>query len=160
MDAVSDSALRKRRVDSRAEDHIAIAETTDRRSDQSAAEDSDLTGRFHSILFESADDGPKHEAAEAPAFFADLNLDQIVDAIVANKEEYNLRPFFHEPLHDRDAIQYRHEVMRDLENPALLGYVASLRICMRSRAGFTTADSTMPFSSAPKGGLTDNEHLS
>ncbi len=38
---------------------------------------------FHSILFAHAQDSPKEEAFDAPVFFVDLNLDQIIDAITA-----------------------------------------------------------------------------
>ena len=44
---------------------------------------------FNSILFEKTEDGLKNEAIEAPAFFVDLNLDQIIDAITAGKQEYD-----------------------------------------------------------------------
>ena len=53
---------------------------------------------FNRILFEKAEDVPEKVALEAPDFFADLNLDQIVDAITAGKEEYNLKPFFYTSL--------------------------------------------------------------
>lgn len=71
---------------------------------------------FYSILFEFPEDRIGDDALEAPECFHDLNCDQIVDAITTGKEEYNLKPFFHACLHRVGAIDYRHEVMRDLEN--------------------------------------------
>jgi hypothetical protein len=76
-----------------------------------------------SILFEDAERRPPSEALAPPAFFADLNLDQIVTAVTVGKEEYNLTPFFYAALHDVDAVLYRHEVMRDLEDAGLLGHI-------------------------------------
>ena len=67
---------------------------------------------FHSILFEKTDENLMIETQEAPAFFSDLNLDQIIDAITAGKEEYNLKPFFYTSLHAVDMIEYRYEIMR------------------------------------------------
>src|SRR5207244_12865158 len=55
----------------------------------------------------------------APVFFVDLNLDQIVDAITIGKAEYNLKPLFYRSLSHIDAIHYRHEVMRDLQDALL-----------------------------------------
>ncbi len=70
---------------------------------------------FNSILFEKNGEGVRKENPEAPAFFVDLNLDQIIDAICAGRKEYNLKPFFYTPLADVDSITYRHEIFRDLE---------------------------------------------
>jgi hypothetical protein len=62
-----------------------------------------------------------------------LNLDQIIDAITAGKEEYELKPFFYTTLHDRGAIEYRHEIMRDLENKALFECIGMFAQGMRTR---------------------------
>jgi hypothetical protein len=72
---------------------------------------------FQSILFECAED--KDDRRAAPAFLADLNLDQVINAVTAGKGEYDLKPFFYCTLRHRDAIEYRHDIMRDLEKPAL-----------------------------------------
>ena len=70
---------------------------------------------FESILFETPEDRPGTAKPEMPAFFVDLNLDQIVDAVVKGKQEYNLKPFFWSPAARVDTIGYRHEVMQELE---------------------------------------------
>jgi DNA mismatch repair protein MutS len=54
----------------------------------------------------------------------DLNLDQIVAAVVGNREERDLiTTVLYGRLHDADVVRYRQEVFRDLEDPALLGAV-------------------------------------
>jgi DNA mismatch repair protein MutS len=86
---------------------------------------------FQSILFERSDYLRTAEATEAPEFFPDLNLDQIVEAITAGRDEYNLKPFFYLRLTDLSEISYRHEVMRDLENEALFESITSFSSQMR-----------------------------
>jgi DNA mismatch repair protein MutS len=83
------------------------------------------TINFHSILFKGSDQTTREEPVEEPEFFRDLNLDQIVDAITAGRDEYNLKPFFYMRLTDLSAIAYRHEVMRDLENELLFERIKS-----------------------------------
>jgi len=87
---------------------------------------------MYSILRERDVDGAKRETAEAPAFFVDLNLDQVVEAITAGKQEYNLKPFFYAPLSDVEMIEYRHEVMRELEARAVSESVEAFAQGMRT----------------------------
>jgi DNA mismatch repair protein MutS len=80
---------------------------------------------FHSILFEFPGTRNLGDKIEPPAFFRDLNLDQIVDAITAGREEYNLKPFFHTRLTNLAAIVYRQGIMRDLEREPLFAGIKS-----------------------------------
>ena len=87
---------------------------------------------FESILFERAAERNHAETAEPPACFGDLNLDQIVDAVTAGKQEYNLKPFFYAALHQVEAVHYRHEIFRALENSALLEAIQKFAKKMRA----------------------------
>ncbi len=86
---------------------------------------------FRSILGDEAPavwDG----SVQAPECLADLNLDRIVDAIVGGDGEYALRPLFLSPLTTTRAIEYRHEVMRDLESDRTFGDVTEFAGALRS----------------------------
>jgi DNA mismatch repair protein MutS len=77
---------------------------------------------FQSILFDRGEDaagGP----AEEPDFFADLRLEQIVGALTEGREEYDLADLYYRPLHEVEAVQYRHHVLEDLEQAAVLAAV-------------------------------------
>jgi DNA mismatch repair protein MutS len=86
---------------------------------------------FRSILFANGGDSGGNGALEEPACFADLNLDQAVATITAGKDEYSLKPFFYTGLNNLDAVSYRQEVFRDLENGTLLGHIESFAERMR-----------------------------
>jgi DNA mismatch repair protein MutS len=72
---------------------------------------------FRSVLFGEFEDGAEVVRLEEPAFFTDLNLDQVVRAVIARKDAYNLAPFFFSPLGEVDLVRFRQEVFEDLERP-------------------------------------------
>jgi len=78
---------------------------------------------FRSILFPGAQAADMRTTVAPPEFFHDLNLDQIVEAVTAGSADYELAPFFYTPLDDLDAIAYRQEIMRDLEDPTVMQIV-------------------------------------
>jgi DNA mismatch repair protein MutS len=86
---------------------------------------------FHSILFEQAEACRQTEPQEVPDFFVDLNLDQVIDAVTAGKQEYNLKPFYYTALQANAAIQYRHEIFQALENKSLFGQINTFAQKMR-----------------------------
>jgi len=93
---------------------------------------------FHSILFEREEDGLKEGIPEVPVFFADLNLDRIIDAVTAGKKDYDLKPFYYTALDDIDAIKYRQEVAQDLENEILSENMRSFALKMSTMRRYLT----------------------
>ncbi|HVW18773.1 MAG TPA: hypothetical protein VHB30_11045 [Solirubrobacteraceae bacterium] len=87
---------------------------------------------FQSVLFEHPEPGPAPDRAAAPDYFGDLHLDQVLDALTEGREQYELAPFFHAPLHDADAVHYRHEVLRDLERPEVHEVVVAFARAMQT----------------------------
>jgi DNA mismatch repair ATPase MutS len=89
--------------------------------------------RFHSILFDrepGAVGGP-----DEPSFLVDLNLDQVREAMLSGREEYDLAPLFHAPLRDPAAVRYRHEVFRDLASSATRSPIEAFAKRTRSMRG-------------------------
>jgi hypothetical protein len=90
---------------------------------------------FSSILFDEAEPSTVSDGQQAPDFFTDLNLDQIIASVAAGRDEYNLTPFFYTPLHRVETIHYRHAIMRDLERRELFGHIGSFAQQMRAMRG-------------------------
>jgi hypothetical protein len=88
--------------------------------------------RLRTVLFPDADDALRDGVREAPDCFHDLNLGRVVEAITAGRQEYDLAPFFHTRLSDLDAVAYRQEVMRDMEDRTLRQAVESFAESMRT----------------------------
>ncbi len=88
--------------------------------------------KFHSILYRHAGDRPPIDTLESPPFFIDLNLDQVLDAIVSGREEYDLKPFLRAPLNGPEAVGYRQEVMRDVRKERIAEAIAMFARSMRT----------------------------
>ena len=84
---------------------------------------------FQSILFDRPDAGRRLDDAAARELLADLRLDHVVDSIAGDHDEYDVRPLFLTPLQTVDSVNYRQDVFRDLEDPAV---VAHLRVFART----------------------------
>lgn len=87
---------------------------------------------FGSILFEDPEQRLALDQLEPPAFFSDLHLDQVVDALTGTRREYRLEQFFYAPLHSVEAISYRHDILRDLEDTSLQAFISTFAQKMRS----------------------------
>lgn len=94
-----------------------------------------MSARFESILYQQP--ASVVEVGE-PECFADLHLDQVRASIAAGRDEYQLEPFFHAPLHDVDAVVYRHEVFRDLDGEAVRSAVNAFGEEMRRTRNYLT----------------------
>lgn len=70
---------------------------------------------FKSIVFSPKSESAPTAGAASPAYFKDLNLDQVVAALVKGKEQYELEPLYRLPLRNIEDIEYRHAVFADLE---------------------------------------------
>lgn len=85
-----------------------------------------------SVLFRTAACAARAHAQAEPDYLGDLNLDQVIAAVTAGKEEYDLEPFFRMPLDDADDVLYRQEVMRDLERLGLPDDLTTFAHSMRA----------------------------
>ena len=70
--------------------------------------------------------------ANPPDYFGDLNLDQLSASVFAGREEYDLGGYFRLRLNDPEAVEYRQDVLRDLEQPEV--HEAVLNFAERMRA--------------------------
>lgn len=96
---------------------------------------------FGSILFPPGLEWLQADHADAPDSFVDLNLDQVVAAVVAERDEAVLRPFFHSPYRNEEIVRYRQSVFSDMERPELFRLFPLFTDAMRGvRANLSYAD--------------------
>jgi len=71
------------------------------------------------VLYPAEPPGHAPLVTEAPAYFVDLNLDQMVASLTEGLDEYELAPDFYGRIHDIATIKYRQAVFLDLERSEL-----------------------------------------
>ncbi len=77
-------------------------------------------GQFQSILFPPGLEELRAERKDEPEGFIDLNLDQVIAAVVAKRDEDVLRPLFYSPYRNEDIVRHRQAVFSDLDRPEAL----------------------------------------
>ncbi len=63
--------------------------------------------RMTSLLWDTGELVRLDDEPSAPVFFHDLNLDQIIDQVVAGKDIYHLEPFFYRPAGSIHEVYYQ-----------------------------------------------------
>jgi DNA mismatch repair protein MutS len=89
-------------------------------------------GRDPSVLFGRRGAVDPADPPAMPACFPDLLLDRVVASLVGGREEYRLSEFFFTPLRDVDAVVFRHEVMRDVDQNQVADALEAFAESMRS----------------------------
>ncbi len=85
---------------------------------------------FKSILFKKEEEFDPYQ--QEPKFFADLNLNLIVDEITKTKEVYDLKPFFYHSLKNRENIIYRQKILTDIEQEGVFGALKEFEAAMNA----------------------------
>lgn len=114
---------------------------------------------FDSILFLRAADRDASQRCAVPECFADLNLDQVVDAVIMGREPYDLKAFYYTALQDTDAIQYRHEIFRDLESATFSECIRSFTNRMREVRDFVAQGNKLYYTLQKEAWLLDTIEL-
>jgi hypothetical protein len=99
---------------------------------QATGQGLDGPDRFISLLFPKPPVETDSGVQQDRSFAADLNLDQIIAAVVGDRQEPD--PFtalFYRQLRDIDTVRYRQEAFRDLEDETLLGQIQHFASRMR-----------------------------
>ncbi len=104
---------------------------------------------FYSILGENG--GAPHETPSQPEFFPDLNLDRVIEAITAPKQDYDLKPFFWAIPRDPETVRFRQEVMKDLERDALMAQIKSFAAKMRAARRYSALAEKLDFAHHRRG---------
>ncbi|CAM5788835.1 hypothetical protein CCAE64S_02261 [Castellaniella caeni] len=79
---------------------------------------------YVSLLFPAIPDGGPHEQ-KPPAYFVDLNLDQLAKTLAGDDDAYDLLPLLYTAAPRVETITHRHAIFRDLEKPPIQQAVES-----------------------------------
>ena len=87
---------------------------------------------FSGLLFATVRQPQDRQPSDDGGFLIDLNLDQVIDAVAADREHQDLiRETLSQRIRDEAALKNRHDVFRDLEDPAVFDCVTAF--CGRVR---------------------------
>ncbi len=76
-----------------------------------------------------------------PSVLRDLNLDQIVSALLRSREAYDLGPLYESPAASPEVVTYRQDVARELERPDLRAAALAFTLGLREvRAALAAAE--------------------
>lgn len=101
--------------------------------------------QFQSILFPPGLEKLRDEQTDEPACFVDLNLDQVIAAVVAKRDEGVLRPFFYSSYRNEEIVRHRQAVFSDLERSEVFRIFPAFCEAMRSvQANLAYADKIWP----------------
>lgn len=96
---------------------------------------------FRSILFPPGSENECAEHNKQPPCFIDLNLDQVIAAVVPKRDEDVLRPIFYSTYRNEEIIRYRQAIFADLERADVFRAFPVFCEVMRTvRANITYAD--------------------
>lgn len=82
---------------------------------------------YYSCLFPSREQVPKEFTSQMPAFFKDLNLDQITLCAMEDYQKFDIAKHYYTILCDEETILYRQDAMRELEREEVL--TAAKQLC-------------------------------
>ena len=108
------------------------------RSNQPSGSESPTTSEsppgddFGRLLFWNQEGGRRTGASESVGYVSDFNLDQVVSALVADREEPEfLAALFYANLHDTDDVRFRQEIFQDLRSALVLHAMTEFALQMR-----------------------------
>ena len=112
-------------------------------------------GEFVSLLAE-APSAPVTGAQTDQLALTDLRLDQVIEAVAADRDEADLiAGLLSHPADDPATVRYRHEVFRDLEDPGLLAAVQEFSAKVRVVRGHLDQLAKMRSAQQQQGWLLD-----
>ncbi|MEK6292120.1 MAG: hypothetical protein V4793_12165 [Paraburkholderia tropica] len=91
----------------------------------------DGVGQFCSLMFPQGLESIRHDTSVQPECFTHLNLDQVVAAIVTQRDEAVLRPYFYSRYAHEDVVRYRLSIFQDIARPDILPVMTSFCEDMR-----------------------------
>lgn len=114
---------------------------------------------YYSVLFPEESGASLPLRRKAPDCFRDLNLSNIVDAVLKTKKDFSLDGYYYTPVTDADTLRYRQSFLSELEDRELRNGIDSFSdsiLFIRTLLDETRKD---PSGAAVKGDLLSQGHM-